>query len=159
VAKRKKAQPWDVVFGQVRVERYPEWVCVPPATDAELDTAESQLDSRLPQSYREFMKQFGPGELERWVRLDPIVPVLKGHYTFVQDTAAARELYVGGHDRNADWLGRVVDFASSAGGDYYAWDPEAIAVSEPHECQFYYLRRGWEGNPRPAGKTFAEFIQ
>jgi hypothetical protein len=123
-----------------------------------LDTAESQLGSRLPQSYREFMKRFGPGELEGWVRLDPITPVLKWHYTLVQDTVAARELYAGAPDQNADWLGRVVYFASSAGGDYYAWDPEAI-TAKPHECEFYYLRRGSEHKPQLAGKTFAEFIQ
>lgn len=159
MAKRKNAQPWDAVFDQVQISGYPDWVSAPHATDDELDTVESQLSLRLPSSYREFMKRFGPGELERWVRLDPITPGLKGHYTLAQNTTASRELNGEGQNRNAMWLGRVVYFASSAGGDSYVWDPEEVTRTKPHECQFYYLRRGSEAKPRPAGKTFAEFIQ
>ncbi|WP_171474647.1 SMI1/KNR4 family protein [Frigoriglobus tundricola] len=159
MAKRKKAQPWDAVFDRIRVSRNPAWVCVPLATETDLYAIESQLESRLPQSYREFMKRFGPGELMSWIQLDQFSPSITGFLDVVGHTSDCRK-YVeeaGNRFPNAGWFQQLVYFASSGGGDWYCWDPSA-QVPPGYECPYLCLRHGHEHNPVAAGNTFWEFV-
>src|SRR5262249_41567252 len=127
----------------------------------ELDDVEKQLKVRLPRSYREFMKRFGPGEFQGWARLHLVTPSVKSHFTVTEDTKACREFMPGSarENRTKRWLERVVYFASSAGGDKYVWDPNDVTSSQPHECRFYLLWRGSEERPQRAGNSFWEFVQ
>jgi hypothetical protein len=159
VAKRKKtnAQPWHAVFSKVRVYRNPAWVYVSPSTDAELDEVETQLNTKLPASYREFLKRFGSGEFHSWTRLHAVAPLKNEPFTVVKDTKECRGYAADSPFDGEQWLQRVVFFASSAGGDKYVWDPTDITSSRPHECQFYYLPRG-SGRGQKAGTSFWEFV-
>lgn len=158
MAKRKKAQPWDAVFGKVRIVRPGDWVCAPPATDSELDAVESQLGSRLPQSYREFMKRFGPGDLMRVVELRPLSS--SDSWDIISHTRDCRECVEQFSDRfaNADWFTRLVYFASTAGGDWYGWDPSAKSRSRPREYPCYHVHHDTVERVIDAGNTFWEFV-
>jgi hypothetical protein len=160
MAKRRK--PWERLYDGIHVYRNPEWVCVPPATDADLDEVESQLGSRLPHSYQEFMKRFGPGELQDWVRLHPITRERKrSRWTVTFRTLEIWEFWQehAAYRPNHQWLSSLIYFASNGGGDAYAWDPAAITRSRPHECRFYFLRRMGEDQPVAAGDAFWQFLQ
>jgi hypothetical protein len=159
VAKRKKAQPWEAVFDRVRIVRPGNWVCAPPATDAELDAVESQLGSRLPQSYREFMKRFGTGELMGWAQLDEVTSSRTGVRDIVTHTRDCREFVEQSGDifPNAAWFTQLVYFGSSGGGDWYGWDPSA-QVPPRYECPFLCFHHGHEDRPVAAGNTFWEFV-
>jgi hypothetical protein len=160
VAKRKKAQPWDAVFDHIRVVRPDSWVCAPPATDAELDAAQSQLGSQLPHSYRQFMKRFGPGELLSWVRIEPITPSRRGGLDIVSQTRGMREFVEKskGTFPNAAWFAQLVLFGSNGGGDLYCWDSSAKSRTHPEEYPCYCLPHEDEENPIPVGPAFWEFV-
>jgi hypothetical protein len=163
VAKRKKQQPWDAVFERIRVRSNPGDLYVRLPTDAELDALESEIGSRLPGSYRVFMKRFGPGELYGEIRFSQITPVRKGLHTVGQRTLELRDLHQ--NDRlyrtapNAQWLSSLVYFGSSYHGDEYSWDPAEVTRSDPHECRIYQLRRMQEDHPIAAGGSFAKFAE
>jgi hypothetical protein len=151
VAESKEAKPWDAVFGRINYHRYPAWVAIPPATDDVLDRIEVQLGSRLPWSYRAFMKRFGSGDLGGILRLGPLE-------SLVEMTTSQREFYAAEKQTNTDWLGRVVYFANTSGGDYYVWDPQDLAASGSGECPVYWLGRHEEEYPERVADSFYELI-
>ncbi len=147
----KQRKPWEQLFDTVKVNRDPKQYVRP--LDAELDELEAQLGSRLPHTYREFMKRFGPGELKRWVNLHVITEKKRAHgQTVLDHTIGARQFFSHLGDL---WKGKnltqLVVFASSVGGDMYAWDPVTVTSRSSHECQFYYLPRTGEKRSVPAG--------
>jgi hypothetical protein len=148
------------VFDGLHVVRPGSSVCVPPATDAELDAVETQLGSRLPPSYRQFMKRFGCGELLRWVWLNGIDPSKKGFLDIVRHTRSWRKGVEKYRDRyaNAAWFTQLVLFGSNGGGDLYCWAPSAGSQSHPHEYPCYCMLHGEEENAIPVGETFWEFL-
>jgi hypothetical protein len=158
----KRRAPWERLYDEIRVIRSPNSVCVPPARDAELDGVESELGSRLPHSYREFMKRFGPGELQGWLRLYAITPGRKRDpWTVAGRTKQIQQIWPKYADfsPNHEWLSSLVYFASNGGGDEYAWDSAAKSRSRTHECRFYFLPRLNEDHPVAAGDSFWEFIE
>ena len=158
----KRRQPWKSVYDGIRIIRNPRDVIVPPATETELDDVEAQLGSKLPHSYREFMKRFGPGELMGWVALDSLVKHRKGTLSTVSGRTTALRIAYQKHPSlrpNHLWLGTLVYFASSGGNDQFAWDPAAKTNSRPHDCQFYCLPRMREHQPIPAGDAFWKFVE
>lgn len=167
MAKRKKAQPWDVVFDRIQLQRQqprrPDYVYPVPITDAVLNEVESQLACRLPESYRAFMKRFGPGVVADRIRLPPLGVGSDGDYSLLGDTRGMRDLFRNRRPEyappNAAWLGRLVYFGSDFYGDSYAWDTEDVTNSDVHECRVYHLQRSNEGNPEAVGETLADLIQ
>src|SRR5262245_27566547 len=69
-----RREPWETVFDRVRVIRDPGSVYRPPVLDGDLDRVEVALGSRLPHSYREFMKRFGAGDVNGWLTIQSIFP-------------------------------------------------------------------------------------
>ncbi len=61
MAKRKKAQPWDAVFGRILSINFPEVIYPPKPTATGLDAAEEELSFKFPASYRAFAEVFGLG--------------------------------------------------------------------------------------------------
>lgn len=61
MAKRKKAQPWDAVFGRVQVIWNTDQAYPPKPSPADLDAAEEKLGFNFPLSYRAFAERFGLG--------------------------------------------------------------------------------------------------
>jgi hypothetical protein len=157
MAERRK--PWERLFDTVKVHRDPKDVYVPPATDAELDDLETQLGSQLPHTYREFMKRFGPGELNGWVRFDRVTGSKKDRgKTVAGRTDELREFFQEHGFDNGEWLSSLVFFASSGGGDFYAWDPSAVARSRSRECRCHMLPHGHEDRPVAVGNRFWQFV-
>jgi SMI1 / KNR4 family (SUKH-1) len=155
-AELRSVQPCDAVFERVRVFRFPDRVYSHRVTDKGLDELEARIGSRLSHSYREFMKRFGPGDLDPWVVL---------HRPSTEDGIVSRtELYreertaEPDDSPNMEFLTRLVYFASSIGGDAYAWDPQDVTCPEPFECKVYYLERMHEDAPIAAGRSFWEFL-
>lgn len=154
MAKRRK--PWEQLFDTLKVNRDPKNYVRP--MDAELDELEAQLGSQLPHTYREFMKRFGPGELKGWVNVTRVTDWKKAPgMSLLRETMEYRRFFAT-HHPNRRWLATLVYFASSGGGDSYAWDPAAITSRSSHECRFYYLPRHAEHSPVPAGKSFWQFL-
>jgi hypothetical protein len=56
-------------------------------------------------------------------------------------------------------LANLIYFASSGGGDNYAWDPSAITRSSPHECRFYFLPHEYEDQPVAVADSFWKFVE
>jgi hypothetical protein len=149
--------PWQPLFDRIRVFRDGAFVYAPPPTDADLNRLEARLGSRLPASYRAFMKRFGPGVLQEWVLLaSPVVEAEGGvvgltelHRDFAREH---RESYP-----NHAWLATLVYFASSAGA--YAWSPAEATQAAPRECRFYFLKRLQEEHPDATGDSFWQFVE
>jgi hypothetical protein len=161
VAKRKKPQPWDVVFDQVRVCRNPGFVYQSPSTEAELNEVELQLGSPLPADYRAFMTRFGSGRLMDWIDLYSPTPVQEPDFGLVVPTLHNRQAWkkrTGEYPRiysNAELLCRAVYFAADSGGNAYVWGPQE---ETQHGYRFYSLVRDVEDNPAHVGDSFAEFL-
>jgi hypothetical protein len=157
----KRRPMWEHLYDRIRVVRSLDSVCVPPAADAELDATEGRLGSPLPHSYREFLKRFGPGEFQGWVRLNRIDAERERAYDSVLGmTAKIREFlqHTGGL-RNPEWLSSLVYFASSGGGDWYSWDPAAVTSPRPREYRFYCTPHEYEDQPEAVADSFWEFVR
>jgi len=153
-------QPWDDVYDQINVLRHPDSIHTAPLTDADLDAVEFQLGSLLPQSYRAFLKRFGPGELECSLRVTPILHGVRRGYTLLEETAGQREFFAKHYEeQNGPWLGRVVYFGCNAGGDPYVWDPVELTSSGTGECPVYWLVRHEENQPERCANSFFEFVR
>ncbi len=152
------SKPWDAVYDQLTVFRLPDCVPFSPATDAELDEVEDRLRSRLPPSYRAFMKRFGPGAVGWSPRLAPLWPQGRYDSGLVEDTIRLRLL---SDDRlpNAERRGRAVYFGCDTAGDPFAWDPTEMSEATGWECPVYWLEWGRAGEPRKQADTFIEFIR
>jgi hypothetical protein len=126
----------------------------------ELDAVEKQLGTRLPQSYRDFMKRFGCGSLWHggvefyWLsksetrRLD-VVSFTRGLCQYVEES-----------DRfpNPAWFAQLIIFAGDGSGAAYCWDPSSKTRNHPHEHPCFRLEHETEEHPIAAGRTFWEFI-
>jgi hypothetical protein len=160
---RKKANPWDEVFGRLQVYRRPESLYVPPATEAELDNAESELGSRLPASYRAFLMRYGPGRIHDWVDVYGVVQQQSryGYHarTLVGATNDSRDFYTRFvNKRNRSWLLSVVHFGSYQGNAEFVWDPAEVVTSRPREYRIFQLPRLEEENPIPIADSFSAFL-
>lgn len=157
----KRRNELENVYDSIRVVRQPEHVYTPPATDVELNEVETQAGSRLPHSFREFMKRFGPGAVQGWACLYPITARRKAgrQWTVTGRTSFLRDYYRKHPHLNHEWLANLIYFANDGGGSEFAWDPAAVTNARPHECRFYYLPRHTEDRPVSAGDTFAEFVE
>lgn len=109
-------------------------------TDATLDAFERALGFELPESYREFVKLFGPGELAETVRIyAPVGAKRPGDL----------DAFVRGFRKGAAFLGeaygdralvtRAVPFANTVFGDVIAWDPGAPAGGGRREYPVVFL--------------------
>jgi hypothetical protein len=163
VAKRKKANPWDAVFNRVDVRRDLNSFYAPRATDTELDGVEKPLGSRLPTSYREFLKRFGSGRLHDWLDVYGVSksPIrTRSVLDLVDQTNQFRGLFGSDVGRsNSSWLHVVVYFGNAGGNANYVWDPAAITSTRPREYRVYELGRHEEESPVLRAESFSEFLQ
>jgi SMI1 / KNR4 family (SUKH-1) len=157
----KRRKSWEKVYDGIRIIRNPNYLYISPVPESGLDKVEAELGIRLPHSYRAFMKRFGPGEIQGWVSLRPIVPSRKGlEGTITKRTIQLRGLFPQQTEwfSNYQWLSSLIYFASNFCGDEYAWDPSDITRPRSHESRIYLLRRHDEENPVAVGDSFWQFV-
>lgn len=153
------AELYETLTG--RVDHPRNWPTV-EAIDASLDGFESRYEFRLPDSYRSFVHQFGPGNLFGWFRL--FVP-------FVDDDAKSRSLNI--DEENEDWRGKksfwpdavdaetlrsVIFFADTGGGDTYVWDTRDVSDAPGFEYRVYEHDHDSYDELEVVADSFEEFI-
>ena len=130
--------------------------CPPvPVSDDVLDGLEERIGFRLPQSYRDFCRVFGGGELSDFHIFIPNAP----HESC--DIVEANTLY---HDReyeeyspDPEQYQRAYFFARDNGGGIYFWDPQDITKGLQCEFGIYVVYRDDWDTIRLAS-TFDEFV-
>jgi hypothetical protein len=109
----------------------------------ELDRFEETSGVKLPRSYRDFAQRFGAGELAGYYRI--AVPLnVSSRYDLARFNQAAH-----GDKAAQPWEGqgpphvidRVVFFASTIGGEMYAWDPADSRNARAREYSIYLFPR------------------
>jgi hypothetical protein len=131
-----------------------------PATAEELDQYETKSGFRLPSSYRDFCRVFGPGQIGGWYQL--AVPHLeKKGKKKLYDLAGKTKFY---HD-GLEWeeyapdpkrFQRSVIFGDDNTGAVYYWDPEEITVPKKSEYAIYAMFRDFTGEK--LCDTFWDFV-
>jgi hypothetical protein len=157
----KVREPWELLYDAVRIVERPTPIIAPLATDAELEEVEQRLGSPPPHSCRVFLRRFGTGGIQRWVRLYPLTPRPRGRATIAERTRKVRAFWTKhpASSSNADWLAGLGYFASDVGGNEYAWDPADPTRADPKEYRFYDLPRLHEDQLVGAGDSFWQFIE
>lgn len=132
---------------------------LPRPDDRDIDIFVTNHHFTLPESYREFCQQFGAGELG-------------GHIRIASPTSDANDYELG--QFNSDWHGApgenllegygppdVVDrlffFASTIGGEGYAWKLDEVTNLAHHEYAIYYVPR--YNTLIKKAVSFAEFVE
>lgn len=139
---------------------------VPLPTEAALDAYEQDTGTRLPQSFREFLLKFGPGELA-----DEYQIVSPGYedYSDAVDLATLNRRFQGytsmtqrTDESLAEEFGdaararRLVLFASTFGGDRYGWDPDD--VRDPAEPEYGIYLVPHPGPIKEVATSFVEWV-
>ena len=152
---------WQDFAGSVEVEsgRKP----LPLPGDAALDQFEARTGFRLPDSYRSFIKTFGPGSLayrfritapgdpKRGPRVD--LDALRDDFVSVTSDGELEESY-----DDPERARRLVLFCLTTGEDFIGWDPREATDPGRHEYAVYEVPRGDDKLHRLAG-TFREFVE
>jgi len=137
-----------------------------PATDASLDAFEKHAKIKLPRSYREFVKVFGPCALggrgvmiaapqrkrdkRSWIDL----------YTLADDMhgiCSARPIGGGVPVVEPERARRLVFFASDGMAKSFGWDPAEVSDASNHEYAVYSRYSDYEPYTRLAS-SFEEFV-
>ena len=147
------------LLDQVEVIDWGSTVALLKSTTQELDQFEKDHGVKLPLSYRSFAQRFGAGELAGHYRIAVPSPA-DNPYSLARYNRDAH-----GPEEDAIWEGqappevipRLLFFANTIGGEYFAWDPQD--VKDPSESEYAVL---WF--PRSLGgeivaNSFHEFIE
>jgi hypothetical protein len=144
---------------KIVLQEAPSGNYLPFATDETIKAAESELGSRLPESYKIWSKRFGAGELA-------------GHFRIVAPTGTKNEfdLIVYNHsfhegdnrvlweDRlGNDFLANAIFFSETIGGEFYAFNRAETALPDQTEYRIYYIPRHVQ--PKPVSDSFFEWVR
>jgi hypothetical protein len=157
---------WDTLSESLEVQAFRDVVAKLRPDD--LDGYEARTGLKLPESYREFVLRFGPGELASTfqiaapgyarydvkVDLDRLTPWFRRVSGL--DTRSDAEL-ANTYDDPAR-ARRVVLFCTTFGGDYYGWDPQDVNDPAAPEYAVYILARH-DTRVRKVADSFRAFIE
>jgi hypothetical protein len=82
-----REEPWKRLLDRVRIEGQ-----LRPVSDAQLDEFETKHQIKLPRSYREFCKVFGPGSLRGQICIHITVPETVSEHVAAQATKQSIEI-------------------------------------------------------------------
>jgi len=132
--------------------------------EAALDDFQARAGFRLPDSYREFLHRFGPGELSGYFRISGPIPArLRGRVSEAFDIDAQRAML---DDPEGYWAEavaptltrRLVLFAETIGGDWLFWDVGDVRDAARAEYGVYGFARGDRHHGGLVADGFAAFI-
>src|SRR5262249_6716702 len=136
---------WEQLYD--RLVRREGLEILPPPTEiinSALERVEKLFHTPLPQSYKEFIHLFGPGEIGGY--FDIFGPAIEGFQNWgnsLEDEIRAWK------DPNGVWategkpdlVARLMCFSSTIGGDGCFWDPQDVRDPNNHEYGIYVLSR------------------
>lgn len=127
----------------------------PVAVDS-LDALESQIGFHLPQSYRDFCRVFGGGELAECYNI--LIPdALSDVYDIVKANAGLHDgREFDEYSPDPDQYQRACFFAQDISGGGYFWDPYDVTDELRNELGIFVVFRDWE--TKRLADTFEEFI-
>jgi hypothetical protein len=158
---------WEALPEQIEVPVFAGYVFDRPSPaelNATMDDYEARAGFRLPATYREFLHQFGPGELAGYFRISgPIPPRLKGQVSEAFDIDAQKAMLDDPEGYWAEWVAptltrRLVLFVETIGGDWLFWNVDEVLDPSRTEYGVYGFARGDRHGGQLVARSFAEFI-
>jgi hypothetical protein len=146
---------WDKFRESVdTVQRPGSTILAPTAED--LDRFERELEFELPASYRSYMLEIGPGSVgEYYIINAPLYRHpqrgMQREVKQLQKDALLSEIYGG------EFVSRMIPFATSIGGDIFAWDPTTPAAGKKLDYTVFVLPRDLNRVVKVA-KDFESFV-
>jgi hypothetical protein len=148
---------------QLVVHASPDDEYAPVPTDEEFDQFKAKIGLPLPNSYRNFVLEFGPGELAGIFRI--AVPNCRvPAFNLDREVAAHKKLFKGTMARlrlkkydDPEQVQRMIVFSTTYRGESYCWDPEDITDKRGHEYAVYLLTRA-SRKPERIADSFGEFV-
>ena len=128
-------------------------------TDKTIAVFERESHVKLPESYKEFTKVFGAGELAEYYRIAAPLDIEDDNDLVRQNRNAHGE-------PGEDLLGsygpsevtdRIVIFGNTIGGEMFGWNTEEVTDEDRAEYAIFYLTR--RGSMERIANTFEEFVQ
>jgi hypothetical protein len=144
---------WDELYRRLDISTRRNGEPIAPPTDAQLDTFEHSAGFRLPPSYREFAKLFGPGTLAGVY--DIATPGGELSSFELERLNTETQGYLG--DDCPAVHERCVYFCDTAGGDCVGWDPESRDAGSGEYDIYARLVDDFSRAPKIAS-NFPEFI-
>ncbi len=130
-----------------------------------LDAYEEEMGFKLPQSYRDFILVWGPGEFGTCVRIASPGYAGQGHTVDLPEMHAGfdriRRSSVTSGDKCAEseLAQRLVAFGDDGfGGNSYCWDPQDVRNAETNEYAIYAVHLNWPDSLDVEATSFREFI-
>lgn len=145
-------------FNNIQVKVMPDRVTLPKKSA--LNQFEKEMDFPLPMSYRDFILQFGPGEIAGEIQI--AAPGYPNHFDQV-DLQRSIHRYRDFPEELLEKYSeperalRLLVFAMTTNADMIGWDPEDIRDQGTHECGIYLIPHdGFE--VQHIANSFQEFI-
>jgi hypothetical protein len=158
---KKAHNRWEKLYDRlVRRERLE--ILRPPTEviNSALERIEKLFHTPLPQSYKEFIHLFGPGEIGEYFRI--FGPSIEGFQDCGSSLEREREVWpeyltsVGRSDLGE----RVICFSTTIGGDATFWDPRDVRDPNEHEYGIYvHSRDAMTGKVDFIAGSFQAFIE
>lgn len=149
---------WEQLTKSLDVRQPPGQALSKP-TDATLDKFESAHKFKLPPSYREFVKVFGPGEIGGYFRIYAPGYGKSGADLgrFVKEIRELEEVFRDRFRQKVRFIKRMVPFADTLGGDIIVWGPSEI--TDPSSEYSIYMIFEDRDKIAELARSFPAFVQ
>jgi hypothetical protein len=148
---------WTTLAKSVKIVEPATYSYLPKPDAAVLDQFEMSHGMKLPETYREFAKLFGAGELGEYYRIAVPLCVADdyGLQEYNQGWQKAMKIWEDSVPRES--VPRMLFFAGTIGGESYAWDTGDCRDPVSCEHAIYLLPR--DGPAVIVAESFLSFVQ